>query len=237
MTDLETTLRNGFRAIDVETAGAARPDLGSVILRARAPIRSRRRWPKFALAVAAGAAVTSGVAAAVGVLPAPVEHTLSEFRSWGFSADQGAQMMASTTDDGFTYELWRAPLASGGQCTYVRVSGPAGEVENGGGSSCYPGVSESNAADDFLDLIWPGRVWDNSAGRHPGAREHATASGRLPADATEIVFDFEDSPSLSVQPQRGGYFVTTFPGVADGTRVTAVRAVDATGRTLSVRRP
>lgn len=235
MTDLETTLRRGLEAFDAETAAAATPDLTAIRPQAGAPTRTLRQWPKIAIVIATGAVVTSGAAAAVGVLPLPVEATLREFRSWGYPANGGAERMAWTTDDGLTYEVWLAPLDGGGQCSSVRVIGPAGDVEHGGGSSCDPDAPAPNTADEFDDLWYPERVWDNSTGRQPGAHQHATASGRAPANATRVIFEFEGGSSLTLEPQHDGYFVTTFPGVADGTRITTVQAVDGTGQAIATR--
>jgi len=231
MTDLETTLRRGLRAFGAETAVAATPDLTAISRRAGASTRAARRWPKVTVAIAAGAVVTSGAAAAVGVLPPPVETTLREFRSWGFPADNGAERMASTTDDGITYEVWLAPLDGGGQCSVVRTIRPEGDVDHGGRSACGPDAPAP--ADEFGDLSYDDRTDDNSTGRHPGAHVHATASGRAPAAATHVVFEFEAGESLTVVPQRDGYFVTTFPDIPDGTRVTALRAVDASGQVIA----
>lgn len=85
--------------------------------------------------------------------------------------------------------------------------------------------------DEFGELGYPDRVSDNSI-RHSGAHVHAVASGQMPAAAIEVVFDFADGTSLTVAPQRERYFITTFPGIADGTRIVAARAVDSGGQVI-----
>ena len=137
MSDVETALRQGFEALAAETASVVTPpSVGSIKFRARTDQAQSRRWPKVVTAIAAGMVVTTGMAAAVGVLPGPVESMLSEFRSWGFGANQGAQRMAWVTDGDMTYEVWQAPLDDGGDCVYDRVIGPDGDVDHGGASQC-----------------------------------------------------------------------------------------------------
>lgn len=233
MTELEASLQSGLAAFDEETAVVATPDLLAVRRRAAGAYRSGRRWPKVGAVVAVGALVTSGSAVAAGILPRPVEDALSEFRSWGFDAGQGAERMASTTEDGVAYDLWVAPLNGGGWCSSVLVdSERVGEIEHGGGSACHPDGSASAVTDEFVDLAWPDQVSDNSTGQGPGAEVHATASGRAPAGTARVEFTFGDGSTLSVFPQGNGWFVTTFPKVADGTLVTEVRAVAASGQVL-----
>jgi len=232
MTELETTLRRGLDTFADETAAVTSPDLAAVRCRAGTPGRTGRRWPKVSAVVAAGLIVTSGAAAAAGVLPKPVENALSDFRSWGFAADHGAERMATTTDDGMTYELWLAPLDGGGSCSTVLVDGPNGEVEHPG-SHCKPDEAASGSSDEFIDLAWPERVSDNFRGTAPGAAVHDTASGRAPRGTAHVNFRLEDGSTLTVRTQRDGWFVTTFPGVADGTRILGMQAVAADGRILA----
>jgi hypothetical protein len=168
--------------------------------------------------------LTTGAAAAVDVLPCPVESMLREFRSWGFDANQGAERMAWVTDGELTYEVWRAPLDGGGQCVYDRVIGPEGDVDHGGSSRCLRGAGSSpRAADQFGQLSFPERVFDNST----------VSSGQLPLGATTVVFEFDDGTTLTVTSQREGYFITTFPGVPDGIRIVGIRAMDAEGHLVA----
>ena len=141
--------------------------------------------------------------------------------------------MASTTDNRLTYELWLAPLDGGGWCSSVLVAGPRGEIDHGGDSACDPGGTASGSSDAFIDLAWPGRVSDNSTGTKPGAAVHATASGRAPTGTTHIDFRLEDGSTLRVKPQLDGWFVTTFPGIADSTRILSVEAVAGDGQILA----
>ena len=138
---------------------------------------------------------------------------LREFRSWGFEANRGAERMAWVTDDDMTYEVWRAPLDGGGQCVYDRVlGGDRGHP----GSHCHGAIdgvsSPRRSPDHFLELHYPGRVFDNSTGHDPeSARQHSISSGQLPLGATEAVFGFDDGTTLTVASHREGYFITTFP--------------------------
>lgn len=201
------------------------------------PARQPRRWPKVAVATVAGVLVTSGAAAALGVLPEPVESVLREFRSWGFEANQGAERMATVTDDGITYEVWRAPLDGGGQCVYDRVIGPEGDVDHGGGSHCHGDVGgrvPPRSPDDFNEMSFPFTVFDNSTGADPeSASLHSVSSGQLPIGATSVVFEFEDGTTLTVEAQREGYFITTFPGVDDGLDIVEVRALAPDGHVVT----
>lgn len=236
MIEVETRLRQGFEAFATETAAfVVPPPVVSVHRRARTEAERARRWPKVAFAIVAGTVATTGAAAASGVLPGPVESMLGEFRSWGFDANQGAERMASVTDGDMTYELWRAPLDGGGQCVYDRVVGPGGDVDHGGASHCHGDVPvPPRSPDQFAELHYPERVFDNSGGRDPeSARLHSVSSGQLPLGATEVVFEFDDETTLTVTPQREGYFITTFPGVHDGTRIIEILAVDAEGQVVA----
>jgi len=234
MTDLETKLRSGLNAFAAETAAVVSPPpIGSIASLDGRERRPRRRWPRLAAAVVAGTALTTSAAAAVGVLPGPVESVLNEFRSWGFDANQGAERMASVDAGDLRYEVWRAPLDGGGQCVYDRVIAPDGDVEHGGGSHCHGAPSSPRSPDRFGELAHPVVVSDNSTGRDPeSALLHSVSSGQLPLGATEVVFDFDDGTTLTVAPQREGYFITTFPGVQDGVRITGVRALDADGNVV-----
>ena len=235
MIEIETKLRQGLEAFAAETASAASPPpVGSIKLRAHTEPARARHWPKVALAIVAGTVMATGAAAAVGVLPGPVESMLREFRSWGFEANQGAERMASVTDGDITYEVWRAPLDGGGQCVYDRVIAPGGDVDHGGGSHCHGAPSTPRSPGRFSELAYPGRVSDNSTGRDPeSARQHAVASGQLPLGASEVVFEFDDGTTLTVAGQREGYFITTFPGVRDGVHIVGIRAVTADGRVVA----
>lgn len=234
MTDVETKLRVGLDAYATETAAVvSRPSVASIALRAGRAPRRRRRWPRVAAAVVAGTVITTTAAAAGGVLPGPVESMLEEFRSWGFDANEGAERMASVTAGDLTYEVWRAPLDGGGQCVYDRVIGTEGDVDHGGGSHCHGAPASPRSADRFGELAYPEIVFDNSTGRHPeSAPYHSVSSGQLPLGATKVVFEFDDGTTLSVAPEREGYFITTFPGVRDGARIVAVRAVDPDGHVV-----
>jgi hypothetical protein len=241
-TETETRLRHGLDALAAETMAVVQtPPIRSLERRARARARVRatrrptvRRWPKVAMAAGAGLILTTSAAAAVGVLPGPVESTLREFRSWGFPAHQGAERMASVTAGDLTYEVWRAPLDGGGQCVYERVIGPDGDIRHGGGSSCHRDASPPRYRDRFGELSYPEQVFDNSHGKDPrSAREHSLSSGQLPLGATHAVFEFDDGSSLTVTPEREGYFITTFPGVHDGARIVEVRAIDRQGHTVA----
>lgn len=235
MIEIETKLRAGLDAFAAETVAAASPPpVASIMLRQGGARRSRRRWPGIAAAVLAGSVVTTSAAAAVGVLPGPVESTMAEFRSWGFDANQGAERMASVTDGGLTYEVWRAPRGGGGQCVYDRVIGPDGDVEHGGGSHCHGSPSSPRSSDRFGELSSPETVFDNSTGGDPeSAPQHSVSSGQLPIGATEVEFTFDDGAKLTIAPQREGYFITTFPGVRDGARITSINAVDADGNVVA----
>lgn len=139
--------------------------------------------------------------------------------------------MASVTDGDLTYEVWQAPLDSGGNCVYDRVILPDGDVNHGGASQC---ISEAEPTTDrFRPLHWPEPVYDNSTGGRPGARQHSVSSGQLPVGATEAVFEFDDGTTLKIAPQREGYFITTFPHVRDGVRIVRVTAVDAEGHIVA----
>lgn len=235
MTDVETKLRAGLDAFAAETeAAVSPPPIASIALRVGDDPRQRRRWPKLAAAVVTSGVVATGAAAATGVLPEPVESMLGEFRTWGFDANQGAERMASATAGEMTYEVWRAPLDGGGQCVYDRVIGPDGDVQHGGASHCHRAPSSPQSSDQFGELSYPEIVFDNSTGRDPAsARLHSVASGQLPVRATAVVFEFDDRTTLTVEPQREGYFITTFPGVPDGARITGIHAVNAEGHTLA----
>jgi hypothetical protein len=237
MIEVETTLRQGLKTFADETASAVlAPPVGTIKLRAHAAPSRARRWWKPALAIAVGTVVTTSAAAATGVLPGPVESTLREFRSWGFHVNQAAERMASVTDGGITYEVWRAPLDGGGRCVYDRVIGPVGDVEHGGASSCLGDPPSPRSADRFAELHYPERVFDNSTGRDPeSAWQHSVSSGQLPVGAIAAVFMFDDGTTLTVPGQREGYFITTFPGVRDGARIVGIRAVSADGRVVVVR--
>jgi hypothetical protein len=233
MIEIETALRQGLETLAAETASVVTPpSVGSIKLRARRDQAQNRRWPKIVTGIAVGMVVTTGAAAAVGVLPAPVESMLSEFRSWGFGANQGAERMASVTDGDLTYEVWQAPLDGGGNCVYDRVIGPDGDVSHGGASQCIS-EAEPRTTDRFGHLHYPEPVYDNSTGGRPGARQHSVSSGQLPLGATEAVFEFDDGTTLEVAAQREGYFITTFPHVRDGVRIVRVTAVDTEGHIVA----
>lgn len=233
MIDVETRLRAGLRAFAAETAAVASPPpIESLVSGGGERVR-RRRWPRLAVSFVAGTVVTTGAAAAVGVLPGPVESTLHEFRTWGFGANQGAERMASTTAGGFTYEVWRAPLDEGGQCVYERVIAPGGDVEHGGGAQCHGAPSSPRSRDRFGELAYPGSVVDNSTGRNPGTPKHSVAWGQLPIGATAVVFEFDDGSTLTITAEREGYFITTFPGVQDGLRIRGISALDAEGHVVA----
>lgn len=230
MTDMEAKLRHGLRALAMASPEASPPPVGSIVARARARPPSGRPWAKIAIGTAAGLGLTAGVAGAAGVLPGPVESTLREFRSWGFAANGGAERMAWVTDGDMTYELWRAPLDGGGQCVYERVIGPGGDVDHGGSSHCIP-VPEAPPVGKFANSNYPERV--SSSGRNPqSARGHAVSSGQAPRSATTVVFEFDDGPTLDVPVQREGFFITSFPGIADGRRIVEIRALDVDGKVL-----
>ncbi len=203
-----------------------------------APARQPRRWPKVAVATVAGVLVTSGAAAALGVLPEPVESMLSEFRSQGFEANQGAERMATVTDGDMTYEVWRAPLDGGGQCVYDRVIGPEGDIDHGGGSHCHGEirgkVAPPRSPDGFGELSYPVSVLDNSTGTDPESTPlHSVSSGQLPIGAASVVYEFEDGTTLEVDAQREGYFITTFPGVEDGLDIVEIRALAPDGHVVT----
>lgn len=216
MNDIETTLREGLKAFAAETTAAASPpSTASISLRARTVSGTRLRWPKIAIAISAGALVTTGVASAAGVLPGPVESMVREFRSWGFETDATASRMARTTDGAYAYEVWVAPLRGGGQCVYDRVVGPDGDVEHGGDASC---ITDPPTPSGFQFLHYPEQV---------GVRQ--VASGKVPAEATQVVFGFNDGTTLTVHAQANGWFITAFPGVRDASRIVSVRALGADG--------
>jgi hypothetical protein len=235
MIDVETKLRAGLDAFGTETAEAVSPPpITSLALRAADVTLTPRRWPRVAVAVVAGTVLTTSGAAAVGVLPGPVESVLREFRSWGFDANQGAERMASVTAGDLTYEVWRAPLDGGGQCVYDRVIGPDGDVEDGGASHCHGAPSSPRSRVRFGELSYPEVVFDNSSGRDPeSAALHSVASGQAPLGATEVVFEFDDGTTLAVEAEREGYFITTFPSIPDGTRITGIHAIDAQGQVVA----
>jgi hypothetical protein len=234
MTDVETKLRTGLGAYATETAAVvSRPSVASIELRAGDPPTVRRRWARLVAAVAAATVATTSAAAAVGVLPGPVESMLEEFRSTGFDATEGAQRMASVTTGNLTYEVWTAPLGGGGECVFDRVVGP--EVDEFGSfSHCRGEPSAPRSRGRFGELTYPEAVFENSAGHDPAsAPRHAVSSGQLPIGATEVVFEFDDGTTLAVAPQREGFFITTFPGVRDGSRIIEVRALDADGHVVA----
>src|SRR4051794_14160398 len=111
MTDVETILRAGLAAYEQETARTVSPPPTQRLHVAAAP-RRRAPWKTVPLFVGA-LAISTGAAAALGVLPGPVESVLNEFRSWGFGANRGATRMASTTVGDTRYEVWFAPLDDG----------------------------------------------------------------------------------------------------------------------------
>jgi hypothetical protein len=230
MIEFEATLRAGLQALADETeAQVSPPPTANLRLRAGRVRRPGSRRLKIAAAVVAATVATTGAAAAVGVLPAPVESMLDEFRSWGFPANRGAERMAVVTSGELTYELWRAPLEPRGRCVYVRVSGPGGDFDHGGSSICSRTAIDGRSVRQFQDLTYPTTVVDNSDGHASGAPLHAVAWGRLPTDATEAVFAFSDGTTTKVSPQHDGYFITTFPDVPDGAAITGVTAVDPAG--------
>ncbi len=219
MNDIETTLLAGLKAFAAETTAAASPpSTASISLRARTVSGTRPRWPKIAIAISAGALVTTGVASAAGVLPGPVESMVREFRSWGFETDDTASRMARTTDGTYAYEVWVAPLRGGGQCVYDRVIGPDGDIDHGGGSSCITDLIPTNG---FQFLHYPG---------HVGVRK--VASGKVPAGATQVAFEFDDGTTSTIRVQANGWFITAFPGVRDASRIVAVRALGAEGNVI-----
>jgi hypothetical protein len=237
MTDIETTLRRGLEMLAAETAAVVEPPpIGSIKARAHVARPRSRRWPRVAIAVGVTAVATAGAATAIGVLPDQVERTLAEFREWGFRADAGAELMASTSEGDLTYEIWRAPLDGGGQCVSQLVIGPGFDEDYHGGAACSgePGPSPSPRPVGWIDAGYPSTVFDNSAGRDPeSAPMHSTSWGRLPVGATKALFEFDDGTTLTVDAQRDGYFVTTFPGVRDGLAIVEIRAVDDAGTVLA----
>lgn len=234
MTDVETRLRAGLGAFaDDLDAGLSPPPVAEIVMRATAaPVRSPRRWKKLAVAVAASTAITAGAAAATGLLPAPVESVLAEFRSWGFGATQGAERMATTTNGQISYEVWRAPLEGGGTCVYVRVVGPQGDISHGGASQCGAALP-ARSRDRFVALAYPEVVRGSGAGADPEPTPAATAEGQAPSGTTKIIVEFDTNPPLSIEPQRDGFFITTFPGVRSDARITHISAVDAQGNILA----
>lgn len=226
MNDIETTLRAGLKAFAAETTAAASPpSTASISLRARTVSGTRPRWPKIAIAISAGALVTTGVASAAGVLPGPVESMVREFRSWGFETDDTASRMASTADGAFTYELWVARLRGGGLCVFVRVAGPDGDIDHGGNSACGPWVVPSTS--EHWNLRYPGRV-----GNTARSGQKDTANGQLPPGATQVVFELDDGTAHSVHGQNDGWFITTFQGVRHGAKIVSVHALDAAGNVI-----
>ncbi len=97
--------------------------------------------------------------------------------------------------------------------------GPDGDIEHGGSSSCSRDVAAQNS---FHLLHDPERI-------RPGS----VASGRLPADATQVVFEFDDGTTRAVAGQQQGWFITTFPDVRPDARIIAIRAVNADGRVIA----
>lgn len=238
MTTFETTLRRGLAGLGEDTTHSVTPPpVSSIKRRARFERNRSRRLRKGTAIAVAGLVATSGAVAASGVLPGPVESKLSEFRSWGYSAEHGAERMARATYGEMTYEIWRAPLDGGGLCTYQRVTGPDGDIDHGGSSGCDPNVEPAPGPQEFGELTYPGRVARPTATGGEGARAGELASGQLPVEAAAVVFDFADGTSLAVEPQRDRYFITAFPGVPDGTRIVNVRAVDHAGQTVGREHP
>ena len=236
MTDVETTLRRGLETLAAETAAVVEPPpIGSIKARAHVARPRSRRWPRVAIAVGVAAVATAGAATAIGVLPDQVERTLAEFREWGFRADAGAELMASTSEGDLTYEIWRAPLDGGGQCVSQLVIGPGFDEDYHGGAACSgEGPSPSPRPVGRIAAGYPSTVFDNSAGRDPeSAPMHSTSWGQLPVGATKAVFEFDDGTTLTVDAQHDGYFVTTFPGVRDGLAIVEIRAVDDAGTVVA----
>ena len=226
MNDIETVLRGGLKAFAVErTAAASPPSTASISLRARTVSGTRPRWPKVAIAIGAGALVTTGVASAAGVLPGPVESMVREFRSWGFEADDTAPRMARTTDGTYTYELWVARLQGGGLCVFVRVVGPDGDIDHGGDSACGPGVVRSTG--EHWNVAYPDRV-----GSTARSGQKSTGNGQLPPGATRVVFELDDGTTHTVHGQNDGWFITTFQGVRHGAKIVSVHALDAAGNVI-----
>ena len=232
MIDTEAKLRAGLAAFVLETdAIVSPPPVASIAMRARTVVPRSRRWQKVA-AVGVGTVVLSaGVASAVGVLPAPVESKLREFRSWGFGAEDGATRLASARNGEMRYELWRAPLRSGGECVYERVIAPGGDVDHGGSSLCGPHLGISVRGDAVIS--YPERAGALECPRWPkGSTCYATAAGRLPPGANRVIFEIEDGSSFIVRSEEDGYFITAFGGVREGLRIVGARAVGADGSVI-----
>jgi hypothetical protein len=226
MSDIETKLRVGLQAFSEETmTQVTTPPVASIALRAAAPkphVSVRRvRWPKVAAIVVAGAAIGTGVASAVGVLPGSVESKLHEFHSWGFDTTGGATRVAAVTQGDFTYEVWMAPLAGGGQCVYDRVVDRDGRVAHGDADECVITPFPANSF-KYLFSHYP---------QHPG--EATVLVGLMPPAAHEVQVDLTDGTSERVEAQPNGWFVAMLPGVSDSGQVGALEALTADGRVLS----
>src|SRR4051794_9718029 len=234
MTDVEAKVRAGLAAFAAETEAVVLPP-PVASLQLRAPVRVTRRSPRVKVAAALVGVVVlgAGVAGALGVLPGPVESKLREFREWGFGATEGATRMASTTLGDTCYEVWFAPLDSGGYCVYERVIRPRGDVDHGGSSGCSKEPKAPRSSTQFGALGYPETVGPTQAEAEREGNNAAVSSGQLPLGATAAVYAFDDGTTLTVAGETDGWFITAFPGVHEGVRITSITAVDARGHVLA----
>jgi hypothetical protein len=113
-------------------------------------------------------------------------------------------LRATVRANGSTHEVWRAPLAGGGQCVYERKIGNGGDVPHGGASQCSPHPTLPT----FLTGAFADRTGDG-----------ATAWGQVPVGGVAIIFGLSDGTNYEVPVQRDRFFITAFAGVPSGLRI------------------
>jgi hypothetical protein len=215
MIDLETKLRAGLHSLADTSPEVVVPPLSTIEAAARARGRNRSRARRMVAFAIVGVVGTAGIATATGVLPRPVERTLDEFDSWGYETSGDAERVATLEANGYTYEIWRAPLTTGGECVYERKFSPGGDVSHGGSSACTPDPTDESA---LYPAAYPAYTGDG-----------ATAWGQLPEGGVAIVFRLSNGSTYEVAAQRDRYFLTAFDGVPDGTRLLGEQVKRADG--------
>src|SRR5262245_61877278 len=214
MTDVETTLRAGMAALAADTEARVSPPpvetvTGRPVVVPLAP-RRRRRLLKVVGGVGAGVALTAGAAAATGILPAPVDDKVAEFREWGYPAGDATRMATAEGEDG-TYELWLSYLSDGGYCYYVRLVGSPLRGEDGAGSACSHDMAPEGPA---------------TGGAHPERTGPGDdlVYGRMPAGSTAADVALGDGTSFRVDVQTDGWFMAVLPpSIPDGIQIVDVR--------------
>jgi hypothetical protein len=216
MTDVETTLRAGLAALAADTEyRVSPPPVEAVTSRpVVVPLSPRRRrLLKVVAGMGAGVALTAGAAAATGILPAPVDDKLAEFREWGYAAGDGTLMATAEGEDG-TYELWLSYLDDGGYCFYLRRVGSPLRGEDGGGSQCSHDPSPAAPGGGYL-------LGAYSAQTGPG---DDWVYGRVPAGSTAVDVVLGDGTTFRVEAQTDGWFVAVLPSsIPDGTSILDLR--------------